>query len=296
MAAAVAARPAFAQSRQIAIGVGSDPVFTPIFVAAHEKLFAAQGLDVVVRPFTDGGTAMDALAAQQVHLASASEPTHLVRLSRADLKPLAVVQQSGRYVKLAARKGLKADQVRKLGIVPGSVNEYVTGLFIKKLGLDPSSLQMVKSGPPEMPALLARGDVDGFFLWEPWPTNALRSGAELIMTSDEVGYKSTLWLTPLGSWLDANRDAAQAVLKAVKQGADIARQDPQRGAAAVQAIIKMPPSTSLPLLKELDSVVRDFNDDDIRTTSGISDFLLQQKMIPAAVDPKRFLQLGFFKG
>jgi len=288
---------AYAQANPVSIGVGADPGYTPVLVAAHEKLFAVQGVDVIVKSFSDGGTAMDALVAQQVNLASASEPTTLVRLSRADVRPIAVVQESGRIIKLVVRKGITSPkQIKKFGLVPGSVSEYVTSLLIKKSGIDTASVQLVKSGPPELPALLARGDVDAFFVWEPWPTNGVRQGGEILMTSEDVGYKTALWLSALGPWFEANRAAAQAILKAIKQGAEIARTDPQRAAAAVQAVIKTPPQTTLSILKDLDSVVRDFNDQDVRTVNEISEFLTQQKAIPAPVDPARFLQLGFFKG
>lgn len=295
-ASAMVGRPALAQAAPIIIAVGSDPVFTPYFVAAQEKLFAAQGVNVVVKPFTDGSTALDALVSQQAHLGCASEPTHLVRAARADLKPLAVTQEGPTYVKLVGRKGITIDQIRKIGLVPGSVSEYCTNLLIRKRGLDMSKLTVVKSGPPEMPALLARGDIDAFFVWEPWPTMGLRQGAQVLATSDEVGYKSNLWLTTLGPWLQANADAAQSILVALKKGADIARNDPKRAAAAVQAVIKMAPATSLPLLAELQQTVRDFNDGDAQTVIGISDFLVQNKAIAAPVDPKRLLQTGFFKG
>jgi NitT/TauT family transport system substrate-binding protein len=288
--------PSFAQGTPISIAVGSDPVFTPFYVAAHEKLFAAQGVDVLVKTYTDGGSAMDALVAQQVNMACASEPTHLVRLARAELRPLAVVQESGRYVKLVARKGLRVNQIKKFGFVPGSLSEYLTGLVIKKVGLDPATLQNVKSGPPELPALLARGDIDAYFCWEPWPSLGIRQGGEVLMTSEEVGYKTALWLTPVASWLDTNKAAAQSVLKALKQASELVQKDPQRAAVAVQAVTKIPTAQTLPLLKELDSVVRDFSDQDHRTTVAISEFLVQQKALSAPVDPTRFLQRGFFKG
>jgi NitT/TauT family transport system substrate-binding protein len=291
-------RPVLAQNAAITIGVGSDPVFAPFFVAAHEKMFAAQGVNVEVKPFTDGGTALDALIAQQVTLGVASEPTHLVRLGRgADLRPLAVVQESGRYTKLVARKGLQASQIKKFGYVPGSLSEYVTSLLIKNLNLDPATLA-VKSGPPELPALLARGDIDAYFAWEPWPSIGVRQGGEVLMTSEDkaVGYTSQLWLTSLGSWADANKAAAQTILQTLKQAAAIALKDPQRAAVATQAIIKMPSSQSLPLIKDLDEVVRDFNDQDVKTTLAISAFLVEKKAVPALQDPARFLQRGFFKG
>jgi NitT/TauT family transport system substrate-binding protein len=294
--AVAAGRYAFAQGGPIIIGVGSDPVFTPFFVAAHEKIFAAQGVDVVVKPYTDGGTAMDALVAQQAHLACASDATNLVRAARAPLRALAVVQESGRYIKLVGRKGLSVNQIKKFGCVPASVSQYVTELLIKKFHVDPASVQLVKSGPPELPALLARGDIDAFFLWEPWPTNGVRQGGEVLMTSEDVGYKATLWLTALGPWLESNKAAAQSVLKALSQASEITRKDPQRAAAAVQAVTKIPVTTTLALLGELDSVVRDFNEQDEWTTSSISKFLVQQKATAERVDPSGLLQRGFYKG
>lgn len=295
-AAALASREVFAQSTPITIGVGSDPVFTPFYIAAHEKMFAAHGVEVVVKPFTDGGTAMDALVAQQVQLACASDATHLVRIARAPLRPLAVVQESGRYIKLVGRKGVSIAQMKKFGVVPASVSEYVTNLLVKKSGIDPASVQYVKSGPPEMAALLMRGDIDGYFVWEPWPSNGVRSGGQALMTSDELGYKSTLWMTALAPWLESNKAAAQSILKALAQASEVARKDPQRAVAALSAVIKMPTATSVALLKELDLVVRDFNDQDFRTVSEISAYLAQQKVMAAPVDPGSFMQRGFYKG
>ncbi|MFX5812994.1 ABC transporter substrate-binding protein, partial [Acinetobacter baumannii] len=87
------------------------------------------------------------------------------------LRPLAVTYQSKTYVKLVARKAItSADKIKKFGIVAGSVSEYVTGLTLKTLNIDAAKVEMVRSGPPELPALLARGDIDAYFVWEPWPT------------------------------------------------------------------------------------------------------------------------------
>jgi len=288
---------ALAQNAPVTIGVGADPVFTAFFVAANEKLFAKHGVNVTVQSYTDGSEALNALVANQVNLACAGEPTHIVRLARADLRPLAVTYQSKTYLKLVARKGiLTADKIKKFGIVAGSVSEYVTGLTMTKLGMDPTKVEMVRSGPPELPALLARGDIDGYFVWEPWPTLGVQQGGHILMTCGDVGYTSTLWLSATAGWLASNKEVAGNILKALAEAAQITRKDPPRAAQSVQAITKIPIPQTLNSLKDMEPIIRDFTDDDLKTANGIGQFLFGKQAIKAPVDMSKVLQRGFYKG
>jgi NitT/TauT family transport system substrate-binding protein len=187
------------------------------------------------------------------------------------------------------------EKIRKFGIVPGSISEYSALLAMKKIGLDPSAVQMVRSGPPELPALLARGDIDAFFAWEPWPTNGVKQGGRVVMSSKDVGYVDTIWLNAAASWLDANTAAAHGILKVLARSGEIVAHDPQRTAEAVQAVTKIPVTQTLALLKDFDPTVRDFTDADFQSYDGIATFLAEHKMTPSVVDFRRYIQRGFFK-
>jgi NitT/TauT family transport system substrate-binding protein len=104
-----------------------------------------------------------------------------------------------------------------------------------------------------------------------------------------------MWITPTAGWLEANGDAARGILKVLAKACDIVVKDPPRAAAAVQAIIKMPPSQTLMLLKDMDPGVRDFTDADYQSYDGIAAFLAERKITPGLVDYKRVLQRGFYK-
>lgn len=296
--AAAAIRPASlrAQETPIKIGVGSDPVFSSFYLAAHEKMFEAEKLNVALQLYTDGGEALNALVAQQVNLAAAVEPTHMVRFARAELRPLAIVYQSGLYIKMVLGKDVESPaKIKKFGIVAGSVSEYCALLAMKKIGLDPGAVQMVKSGPPELPALLARGDIDAFFAWEPWPTNGVKQGGRVVMTSKEVGYIDTMWITASANWFEGNADAARGILKVLAKSCQIVASDPKRAAAAVQAVTKIAASRTLEALTDMAPGVRDFTDADFASYDGIATFLADQKITPAVVDFRRYIQRGFYK-
>ena len=108
--------------------------------------------------------------------------------TRADVRGLAIFSQSGTFIKFVARKGIDdVKQAKKFGVVVGSVSEFSTVKLLQKYGIDEKSVQFVKAGPPEFPALLARGDVDGYFLWEPWPANGVKQGGKINVASGAIG-------------------------------------------------------------------------------------------------------------
>jgi NitT/TauT family transport system substrate-binding protein len=289
---------AAAQSAPLIMGAGSDPVYTPWFLAAQEKMFDAAKLSVTVQPFTDGGEAMNAMVANQVAITGGAEPSTILRMPRAPLRPLAVYLQSGTYIKLVARKEIaSADKIRKFGIVPGSVSEYSTGLTLKKYNMSAASVEFVKSGPPELPALLARGDIDAYFVWEPWPSIGVKQGGHVLLTSADVGYSTQLWVNTSAAWLDSgnNLETAKTILKVLASACEVVQRDPGRSATAVQAMTKIPTATTLGLLKEMECKVRDFTDADFATYDAIADFLAERKITSSRVDYRPSMQRGFYK-
>lgn len=287
----------WAKPSPIHIGVGSDPVFVAFFLASHEKFFEAENIDVDLQVYADGGEGMNALVAQQVDISCASEPTNLVRLSRAKLHPLAVVYQSGKYVKLVLGKDVKSPaEIKRFGIVPGSISEYCAGLTIEKFGLDAGAVELVPSGPPELPALLARGYIDAFFAWEPWPATAVEQGGKVALTSADVGYTDTLWLTSTAAMLESNPEGLKSVLRALAKASDIARADPERAAIAVKAVTRIPVETSLKAFKDMTPIVRDFTPADFESYDGIAKFLADHKVTEGPVPYRDVMQVGFYKG
>ena len=85
-ALAVALAPAaHAQSKEpIKIAIGVDAAFVPLYLSKQNKLFEKHGVNVELVQFTQGGDALDAVAAGQMPLGGAAEPTTLIRATRTD--------------------------------------------------------------------------------------------------------------------------------------------------------------------------------------------------------------------
>lgn len=294
--ALLGARAATAQSAPIRLGVGSDPVFASFFVAAHEKLFAAEGLDVALQTYTEGGEAMNALIAGQLDLSCSSDTSSIIRLPRGDLRALAVVYQSGRYIKLVGGPKISDPaQIRRWGIVMGSTSEYCARLAMAKYGIDEASVTVVPSGPPELPALLARGDIDGYFAWEPWPAMGVQQGGTILARSVDVGYVDTQWLNAAAGFVDTRAADAQAFLRALSKAATIARDEPARAAQAIRAMTSIPEENSLKALADLTPIVRDFTNEDFASYDRIATFLADKKVTEGLVPWRDDVMPGFFK-
>lgn len=280
----------------IRIGVGIDASYAPLFIAQHRGLFKQAGLDVEVKRFTQGGESIDAVIAGQTQLSTASEFSTIMRMPRGDLRPLALFEESGTYIKLAVRPGIEtASQIRKFGVIKGSASEYTVQRALIAFKLDRASVQLVNAAPPELPALMARGDIDAMFIWEPWPGIAVRQGARIIATSGEVGYAYHMWLTAHGAWLDAHRDEAQKILRVVEEANRQILADPAAASRDLQAVTRLPAADTIGFLKDTRWKVRDFAAPDIAGYDQVAEFLTSQKILPTKVDIRKSLQVGFYK-
>jgi NitT/TauT family transport system substrate-binding protein len=285
-----------AQSKEpVKVAIGVDAAYVAIYLSKQDKLFEKHGVNVELVQFTQGGDALDAVAAGLMPMGGAAEPTTLIRAARTDIKVLGIYGQSGSYIKFVAKPGITdPKQAKRLGIVPGSVSEFSTEQMLIKYAIDPKSVELVKAGPPEFPALLARGDVDGYFLWEPWPTNGVKQGGAVLLTSGDVGYAYNMWLAASGPWLAEHQVEAKAILAALAEACAIVRADPAKGAAAIQAEAKIPAATALATLKDIQCTVRDFTPADMATYDKIADFLAARKITPGKVDLSKIIQQGFY--
>jgi NitT/TauT family transport system substrate-binding protein len=279
----------------IKIAVGVDSAYVSLYLSKQDKLFEKHGVNVELIQFAQGGDALDAVAAGQAPMGGAAEPTTLIRAARTDIKVIGIYGQSGSYIKFVAKAGISdPTQLKKVGVVPGSVSEFSTDLMLAKFNIDPKSVELVKAGPPEFPALLARGDVDGYFLWEPWPTNGVKQGGKILLSSGEVGYTYNMWLSANGAWLAGHQTEAKSILGALAEACEIVRADPSKGAAAVQTEAKIPAATALEALKEVQCVVRDFTDADMATYEKIAAFLAKRKITLEKIDLGKVIQRGFY--
>jgi len=147
----------------------------------------------------------------------------------------------------------------------------------------------VSAGPPELPALLEQGDIDGFVIWEPWPTRAEGMGGKILMESREFDLSYVLVLAARKDWLDAHQEEAKAIMSALAKADEIVESDPKAAAAAAGEQAKLPPEQVEGAIADLEFKVRDFTEEDVQVWNDVADFLIERDLIKERPDVQEVL-------
>ncbi|MFD2236586.1 ABC transporter substrate-binding protein [Aureimonas populi] len=290
IAAALAALAVFAPAgpaaaQAVRIGLGVDPAHGAYYLADELGLFEEAGLEVELVRFAQGGEGVDAALTGVVDLTAAADMTTMIRIARAPLVPLAVVHESGISIRLTVGADIKGfEDIETFGIVPGSVSEYAARAALKTFGRDAAGVEFVSVGAPELPALLARGDIDGYFVWEPLASMGVEAGGKSLLTSGEAGYFSHMWLSANPTWYEANGEAAETLLGVVREAARMITEDPQAASVPIAAQTGLPADEVAETLAIYSWTVRDFTPEDVEGYEGIAAFLSENGMTDEPLD------------
>ena len=256
------------------IAVGIDASYAPFFVADQEGMFADAGLDVELVQFGRGGEAVDALATGQVQLAGSSDTTTIAQLRQnPSLRALYSYEVSGDYLKVVLRNGVDAAaDIRKMGIVPG-LSQISTDRYLQANGVPAGSVEMVSATPTDMPALLDRGDIDGYVLWEPWPATALAQGSgHVAAVAGDFDWFYHHWAITTEPWLDKNEGTARAVARVLVEATARVESDPRTAATATRKAVNVADDQTVTAVDEIDFGVENLTDKSIESAQSIVDF------------------------
>ncbi|WP_039798559.1 ABC transporter substrate-binding protein [Nocardia araoensis] len=278
----------------VRISVGVDASYAPIFLADSEGLFDAAGLHVQVIQTEGGAAGAQNVVAGTSELSGNADSTALTVMSgNPGLRALGVYEDSDRYFRVVLREGVTPNSIKTMGVFPG-IGLYFTDRYLRSLGLDPASIGLVTTSPPEQPALLARGDIDGFISFDPWVARAVASGGRVAGTTGDFGAKYSQWLLASQSWLSTHEELAGRVFRVIAQAADIVATDPDRAAKAVASAIRMDPAEARNQVTQIDFKGRDFTSGDFEQARQLVDFFRAHGKLAGPIEPEKVLLSGWF--
>jgi NitT/TauT family transport system substrate-binding protein len=227
-----------AQGQQLVrIGVGVDPVYTPWWIAQEKGMYAKYGIKADITQFSGGPALADATMSGEMDIGSSGTATWMPRLVREPMVILALMASSPDAFKMAAHRNLRtlADlKGKKVGSVAGSSTDYLWVLTAKKLGVPENAFQVVGMPPPELVPSLDRGDIQAYFVWEPWASRAVEvSGKDkvhILANSGDIGYFLNFVVAASRKFVEAKPDATTRVLAALRDAIDFQVKSPTEAA------------------------------------------------------------------
>lgn len=197
---------AAAEEKPLRIGWVYAMANAPAVIAEKKGFYAAEGLNVESKPFTDGPLLQQAVAAGDLDIAYVGSPPVYHWFSRG-LKSKILAQVNYGQAAVIANAKSPINSVADLrnkklaGVAKGSgMDVLLRGYVLKeKARLDPDQdLTIVAMPPGNMNAALEHSDVDAAFSWEPFVSQSLLRGSSKLILDVNKELPQYPWYVIIG--------------------------------------------------------------------------------------------------
>ncbi len=192
------------------------------FIADEQGYFKAEGLDLTYATATNGKICQDNLIAGKGDAMMGGDGP-FTYLSFTPTQPIRLIAQQmvNPETALIARRdrGIEKEsdiKGKRIGYLPGTVSYIYTAHLLEKLGLTPQDVHLVALQPPAMPQALQGGAIDGFVMWEPWVSQAVKAlGNGAVWLHDPLMYNYRSVFSVTQSFAKNHPEDIKAMLRAL---------------------------------------------------------------------------------
>jgi NitT/TauT family transport system substrate-binding protein len=233
---------------KIIIATGIDPSFAHYVVAVKKGFFEKHGIDADLRSFDDGNVALDSLLTGAADIGGTSELGGIVRIARGGkIYVMASGIQYADFFGLVGKNSIQKPkdlEGKNIGLPKGSGAHLFMAKYVAFHSVDLSKLKLKYLQAPESVAALARGDIDAFFLWDPWLSRAASTvpDTRIITRSGENNIFKLNTYVFFSQKLIDDKDLSAKAMRALIEGAEWAMANRSEAAKLVGAAYRMSPS------------------------------------------------------
>lgn len=288
-------------AQKIRIFAGSSPVFAPVFIADQKGFFKAEGLDVLVRPFTSGAEATEGFRSGAADFLVASDVPLLYLLVGGDTVMLAQFSANPDMLVIVGPKGFAtaADlKGKKIGLVTKSASEYLLNNYLKRAGLGVTDVERVHLAPFDQVPALARGDVYALSSWKPFDLKIAELAGDKYQVATNNGQEKYVLFSGIVAkreFVSKNAADTERVIRALSKASEwLAKADSKTRSEALGTYLKTDS-------KDVQHVIAN-NSWDMKVTPAfrstmvdIEDFLVKQGLIKTRVNWNAAYDWSFLK-
>lgn len=289
-----------AASQKAIAATGLDTYYVPFAIAADKKIFEKYGLDFAYKPFDDGSAALDAVITGNADMGGSNQVGALTRWDRGGrLFPVAVLDWSDTLHGLCVRAGINKpeDLIGKTIAYPQFTSgHYFFYYYSRKYNLPLDKIKVKVVPAPETVAAMARGDIDAFFLWEPWPTKAMQlvKGAHMLAWAKDEGLNFKVYIY-YSEGLVNDRERALAVTRALIEATDYCAANPSEAAKSAAKAFRISDSEARGYVDKLKFHVQLPKQETLADFKEAADFCVNVGLIKHMPDFNDFIRPQFLK-
>ena len=164
-------------AKELVVFVGPIPALDPVWMADAQGYFKKEGLAVQLRTFPSGTTALQTFktgAGDIVYNGDLPGVSYWANTGK-DYRIVAINDRDAKGYTAMMRNAIKTPQDLKgktIATRVGSTGSWFISVFLEKNGLKPTDVTVKNLDTQVLPIALCKGDIDGFFIWQPFGQRA----------------------------------------------------------------------------------------------------------------------------
>jgi NitT/TauT family transport system substrate-binding protein len=210
-----------------------------IYVADKRGFFTENGLQVLIKDYDSGVTAIQGLSEREVDLAGAAEFPVVRALMQKS--PLRIIASSDKFENdfLVGRKDRGIEKVvdlkgRRIGVTLGSINEFYLARFLQLNGIALDEVTLVDLKPAQFVEAIASGAVDALIAWQPYIHQVLERQPDMVVWQAQNNQAVYGLLVGRDEWLALHSKTVEGFLRALEQAEAYTLSSPDRAKEIVQ--------------------------------------------------------------
>ena len=157
----------------LSIGISSPDLSALLFIAQEQGYFTGNGLNVTIKQYDTGLSAVNGLLTGEMDLATGSEYVFVGKTINGEKILITgnIAKFDNEYLIARKDRGIKnySDlKGKKIGISKKTTNDFFLSRFLYLHGIDVKEVQSVDLKPQQMADAIVKGDVDAVLVWEPY--------------------------------------------------------------------------------------------------------------------------------
>ena len=299
-----------AGTKIVAYGVIDPQISAQQIIADKRGYFQEEGLEVENKLLQSGGDISPLISGGEAQVSFESPYTDIaVAANGVPVKIVAPMADIGNTQCVVARRDAgirKAKDLegKKIGMAAGSGVLIAIRNMAKDLQVDVNKIDFVTLSPSDQIAAMEHGDIDAMACWEPWVSNAQKSGGKLLFSglnsylADKQGQVS--WLSfyttmqVTDSFLQAHPEEVKAMLRALKKATAFIHEHPDEAAEIIAAEINLDKAQVKKIMAQ-NKYDMTFDDHFKSSCEEMSSFMLEMKNIPADPAFAKYADPGMLK-
>ena len=195
---------------------------TLLYVADQKRFFARNGLNIVMKDYDSGVTALEGMLKREADIAEAAEFPVVRALFQKEKILVIACNDKFENDYIVGRKDLGITKIsdfkgKRIGVAFKTINEFYLGRLLALNGMDIRDVTLVDLTPAQYVKAIAGGEVDAIIAWQPYVHRIQREIKEVVAWPAQSSQAAYGVLVCGSEWIRQHTDTVRRFLKSLQE-------------------------------------------------------------------------------